>query len=676
MSSIWRINGETTVALGIKSYRLTGLSLAADTFVWDDPLAAFDANLRWAYGDEIVVTVDDVVRFRGTVDDTPRDLGAASESITYTATGPWQALEEMPYVQFYSVAEDPDAATPVLIGKEQGLVVLGQADDGQKVDLGVAITAVLQSAIDAGWEGAIGAVTGFDFKILWQEVTDLSHASVIKRMLQLAPDAVSWCDYSVNPPALNISRASLLGAVTVKVPAKDQGNTGDYTPFEQIKLRPCYEQLSAGVVLYYLRTNANGWRTVDIERYPLDTPSRGRRVSSFTIQLGAANYDSTRIRQEVDTRFINTNLVFVGYLKTGMDHYDEVAAFWKRKLPLLKYADAVEILGFRNGTRQLPEPVLVDDGLGGTVESLAIDPACERELEKGAVTGWMQQVYNIKAEYQKIAVECLYKIATVDGKQEVKHQTLSVIITATSAQTKTYSLLTDESGNDEEPKPVALAQQLYTPLAVLQHEGSFPIVRTLTSFAIWPGKVVNFDCAARPEWATMRACVQSISLDQTNRELVTVRPARLSSFGDLIDLWRANRKTQSTGLAFARTGGQIGSEAALTLFSPRNDVSTTDLPAIQGTSDTFAPAGAVATKEELVARVVSYYKGLNIMPRGGDCINIPVTGRGWFRSYVHAANPAGSTTYDNGFIISFVTDGDFPISAVTYWITMHQLGIY
>ncbi|MDF3058013.1 MAG: hypothetical protein K0R17_2228, partial [Rariglobus sp.] len=530
--STWTLNGLSMGAQQIEDWALDYASMQADKLELVDPLAAFDSDFRWAFDEELVLACDGVVKFRGLVRELPRFMGATAESITYTALGPWAWLEERPYVQFFKVAENPDNAESVLISKFQGRVVLGQADDGQKVNLSVAITQVIQSAIAAGCPITLGVIEGLDFKIPWDEVRDMSHAAVIARMLQLAPDAVVWWDYSGLMPSFNVSRRPLLPVATYNVPAAGEGGTGTFAPFDEVRLRPCYSTQSAGVVLFYLRTNrANekAWREVDIDAYPPGTDPRGARVSAFTIELAGSVYTDTRPSQPVRSQFINELLVS-GYgtaiLPTGgtAAQFEAMARFWKRKYPALK-KEGVTILGFRNGARVKMSELDTD------AADDVFTPACARELTAGAITDWMQTKLLIAAEYQKISVQVTYKAPTADIaddplKKEIKGEELVAIVTATSATSKPYSFVQDSSTTQEEAKPEGMAQRLYEILHELQHDGTFSLVDVEPSADVRPGYVVNLNCAAQPDWAAMRALVQATRLSgRTGKTSVTVRPA-------------------------------------------------------------------------------------------------------------------------------------------------------
>ena len=111
MALTWKINGSTLTALGLKNLRLMLFNMQADECAFDDPGAAFDADLVFAYGTDIVVTWNnggaDVCVFRGSVAETPRFLGAKAESIKYKALGRWRDLERIPFVQQFKIADTP-----------------------------------------------------------------------------------------------------------------------------------------------------------------------------------------------------------------------------------------------------------------------------------------------------------------------------------------------------------------------------------------------------------------------------------------------------------------------------------------------------------------------------------------------------------------------------------------
>lgn len=674
----WTLNGAT-----IRSHKISNVDVLyenqkPDELSWMDPLAAFDSDLRWAYDAEIVLAYDGVVRFRGKMRNTPRNLEPTREDINYRALGPWAWLDEMPYVQDY--------ATDGIGGTEaRGDVILGQDGGGESITLAAAITAVIGSAIANGCPITLGTLEGLNYAAPFDRTSDQSHAGAIIRLLSAAPSHVVRWDYTGLVPSFNCLPRATMPAVTLPVRPAGLSTGGAYAPFESIKINPLYQLQATAVCLIYRREDVeNGVpnRKTFKDYTPAEANPSQPRALTRTWELAGSVLDqrSTYLRQPTETRFIAPGLVTEGstsIVDAGgtAAQFATLSTFWKRKLPFLR-EEGVEILGFRYGTRELNEAVAVEGG-GTTTE---ITPACERELTGGAITGWMQSKLNIKAEYQKITVECRYKAFADDTsegvtKKELRHQIFSAVITATSAQTKEegYSLLDsiDESFTPAEEPPEGISAQLHAALSELQHDGPLALYDRNFVYDVRPGQVVNLDLAPRPEWLTMRALVQSsrLSIDRA-RSQISVGFAHQLGFDDLKDMWRGNKNRQpvTSSRKFNESGGAEG--VSLTVFTPRNDVTAVDAPPIQGTTEAVTPAGAVATPAELVAKIKKYYTDLGILPVGGHWFNVPVTARGSFRAYVHTSDANLVDQWHTSFQM-----GD-PAAGETYYVTLQQLGIY
>ena len=673
-TTFWKINRHTLEELGVTGPMYQEGNQTPDTFSFHDLDAAFDSTPVFAYLDEIVVTANGVTIFRGTIREIPHHLGTAEESLSYEAKGGWVLLDEMPYSQYFNFAADPANPLSGLIPQLQGLVILGQNNGGGKISLHAAVSAVIGSAIEAGCPIALGNLEGLDFMIPWDQVKDLSHADALARLLQFVPDGVVKFDYTVNPPTFNFLRRHTMPAVALNVPLPGTGGTGVYAPFEDVVMKPRYDLQASGVYLIYLsvnRANAAAWQVRTVDAWPAGINPRQPRCITRTIELAGSVANSTLITQPVKAQTINENLAFgVGPLLPGAAHYDDVARFWKRKLPFLKKAD-VQILGFSNGTRSLQDK----SDATSLADDAAFDPACERELVAGSITDWMQIRKSIKAEYQKISVRCRYMASTdtASGKKELKDEIFTAIITATNAQEQTYSMEELNDFTPAEEVPVGLAAAIHQAMAPLHWDGQFTLVDVETPLQVRIGMVVNLVCAARPEWAAIRALVQSVDVDIANgRTRITVGPPKHLGPDDLKDLYRTNRNRQPVTSYMMRTGGTASTSATtagLTVYAPRNDVTSTPTPPIQGTAP-VEPVGVIATPDELVAAVKGYFTSLGISPKGGDYVNLTIGDKGKFRAYVHTSD----ANLGGAWNVSFTMDA--PPDGPTYWCTMHQLGIY
>lgn len=231
MAIVWKINGVDVATLGLTNLRRTLENQRPDLLTFEDPAALVDDAPAYAIGDAIVLTrtVDSdpaVTWFRGVIRQTPRSADPEGEAIGYVAEGPWQWLERIAFLQYFSTPTTPSSTASSLETYLRGRTILGQNDDGEKVNLGTFLNAVLDHAIAAStaYVGSavmqradFSAVTALQVTAPWDEVVDLSCAEVVQRSLQLLPDAVCWWDYTTNPPTLNIDRRSNLSALTEQI---------------------------------------------------------------------------------------------------------------------------------------------------------------------------------------------------------------------------------------------------------------------------------------------------------------------------------------------------------------------------------------------------------------------------------------------------------------------------
>jgi hypothetical protein len=669
----WKINGQSITALGLNNVSWTRENQQAESLGWLDPLARFDSAPRWAYDTEIVLTCNDVVKLRARVRNDPSNLDPTNESINYRALGPWAWLDEMPYVQDFTVK--PVAADPAFT-EQRGDAILGQAGDGSKINVAAAIIEVVGSAIAAGCPITLGVLDGLDFYVPFERKSDLSHADAIQALLESAPTHVIWWDHSGLMPSINCGPRATLPAVDIVVRDVDVDDGGAYAPVQSAKINALYHLQASAVCLIFRREDVdNGAPTVKtFKQYtPADAQPTQPRALTRTWELaGSVRETKTNyITQPTSTQFISESLAFGGgVLIPSSPDFASVASFWMRKYPALKKTGVANILAFRKGARTKMAEADDDE------PDAAFTPACERELLAGSITDWMQKRLNIVAEYQKITVEVLYKAPTdKPGVTEVKAELLTAIITATSAQTRIaqpYSMLDsiEESFTPAEEPPTGISARLYAALSELQHDGEFVLVDPSLEYDIGPGKVVNLITSKRPEWATMRALVQGSNVD-CRGYANTVRVGYCHQLGidDLKDMYRSNKTRQpvTTTRNYNPDGG--AQQAGLAVYNPRNEISSTPIPTFAEKVE-VTPGGAIATKEELVAAIKARYEALGILPLSGQWIDVTVAGKGKFRAIIVTSDSNLGGQWNASF--QMTKDG----VTIDYWVTMHQLGIY
>ena len=259
MPVTFQLNGQPLVApgnpgLGSPVIKMENQQADTLTVVQRGRTVHFDDAPLFAFNDRLVLTRDPgdgsgaVTVFIGTIQEIPRRLGI-EETITYVAHGPWQWLSTYHYLQTYQIADNPDLGAPTLIGAYLGRVVIGQAPNGTRQQLGAALADIINWAIGSGCPILLGSITGFAFEVPWDQATDLTCDQAIMRLLQSwAPDAVVTWDYTtttagVPTPTISIARRAALPVKTLAVaPVGAAGIDSAYVPFESIDLVPLYAQ--------------------------------------------------------------------------------------------------------------------------------------------------------------------------------------------------------------------------------------------------------------------------------------------------------------------------------------------------------------------------------------------------------------------------------------------------
>lgn len=570
--TLWKLNGQTFEELGIEAPKLTFVNGAPDVFAWEDPATRFDSDLRWAYDAAVVLSRGETVVFSGKIRQTPRFLGQEAESIAYEAHGPWATLQELAYLQDATFVQDPEAEELEYLVKQHGRAVLGLrllgAREFERVNLAEAIADVLALASDVV---QVGSITGLGWQVPLDEVVDLQLSDALNRLLQWAPDAVQWFDYSASPPAYRAGRRAGLAEVNLVVPLPGQGGEqtdGSRVPLETVSLRPAHELQAPAVVLFFRRgrdTEGAAWAVLEKQAAPVDATGREPRAIVRTIDLAdATTVSSSRQTAKIRTTSLSSFLATAGTITPASNAtaFNALAAFWKRKLPELDRT-GVTITGFKDCTRErIPLP-------GDASTATTPTSVCTRELVLGQLPDWLfEQISTLRAEHQVIGATIAYD-ELVDGVVKKRILTgANTKLVATNASTRVYSQQGGvvEIGAPGEPAMPGLADQIRAGLSTLHHEGTITLVEEEATLSVRPGVVVNLTCDARPEWATMKALVQAVTVDiDQGSTQITVGPPHHLGPQELQELFRSNRTRREVTTAYSRVSG-------------RNDQGTLEIP--------------------------------------------------------------------------------------------------
>lgn len=240
MASIWTITEGVTQDLaswGVSTLKRSRKSPFTDqvTFLVDG--ANMDSSLPFAQWSAMTISRNELPWFQGIVTKISREGKGEEERLKYEVSGPGWHLEQITFQQQW-VTVDPTGGAGATMTTTRSRVIIGQALNGVKMNLGQVMTEVLYYALYA-YQGEpypttlaennlppapsmtagpfqIGALTP-SIVIPYMELMDRSCAEIIKMLLRFCPDVTAWFDYSTSPPTLNIDSRANLPAKTIAV---------------------------------------------------------------------------------------------------------------------------------------------------------------------------------------------------------------------------------------------------------------------------------------------------------------------------------------------------------------------------------------------------------------------------------------------------------------------------
>lgn len=667
MATVWKINGSALAALGVSGLQLRLVNQGVDALSFSCPL---ESDPGFALNTELVLTRtegsgDPVTWFRGRLRAAPRQLTPQDESLRFEALGPWHWLERTPYLQSWKAPADPSNVASALVSYLRGRAILNQDPSGNKIDAKAFVAEVLAYCI-AACTAANGGVAPFAATIddslavtlPWDEVTDLSCADAIGRILSILPDTVAWIDYAPTTPVLHFSRRAALDGLTLPVLPP-----GDSSPFaaairSSIDLAPLPEQQRTKVVLIYIathRANEAAWETYSIDAYPVGSAPNHPDALVRTIALAGGVAQSNVLQQKVDVDVIPAALVTSGIVSSGSD-FSTLSAWWKNHAPDLRKSN-VTIKTFRGGTRTLPD-------------GSAVTGTLANELMKGAVTDWMEDRHGISVEDQLVQVQVDVEIEDPDisGKKERQVWPLSVVIRATNAATKTYVFTESSTATPPEEVPAGLAQAVYNAIAPLHYEGTVALTEAEPTVNILVGRALNLtgDLAA---WETMDALVQGATIDlDRGQTSLRVGPPRHLGVGELTDLFRANRTRRPvTGFETRTTGrsGSAGGRQGLAYHLPAALVASRQAPPPRIIKAALTLAGVVPTSTEVATALAAAWTSPE-RPIAGDHVVLTVSSVPKLAYRITLSNIGTSG----------LNSVSFTFSSVTYYAYLTQIGLF
>lgn len=593
MSVVWKINYQGTVKTvgewGFALPRITRKNQDIDvlTLKVAPKDAALDAAL-FAEGQHITLLrndgtdgAPDVQWFVGRVDSVDRDGQALSQAMTYTVVGLWWYAEHTIYQQSWEVVTFTDPTNPqnnngaetiytdhlmLNRGLSNAVWTVREQIDDALTYLNAAYRAATGASVDLfQWDEAEFP----DVFLPWEEARSITVAEVIRRQLRWFID-VMYVDYSTSPATIHCLSYNAIAADAARLRTYTIGDG----KAEGFQFRPRYDLLVPEVVLRYeYNGTLNGVACggLVITKAPSNATGMKPLAIVQTIDMKGASINT--ISQPIESKLIQAEAAGSAYT----DYQDQLA-WWIEHMPeLADPADPTAInpsIVIPAGAN--PKPVKFDNvsvpniitgtfvGPGGQIFS---EWVLAHELKKGAIASWMWYpqtggpAMSVHSKECVISADVSYSLkdpqnagqARWIGKKQVK-----IKIVATDAMTSTFG--TTSSSTPPEPYPADLAQQLLDSYSVLQWEGELSYVEREVSGAIALGHVVNV-AEGLPAWATMKACVQTVTEDhEEGRTIISTGPPKHLGTQDFLEMFRANRwrMTWTNPALRAGTAGSTG----------------------------------------------------------------------------------------------------------------------
>jgi len=603
---------QSPAAWDAQGLRLERQSLAPDTLTFV-LAAAVDASLGIAVGDAAVLSQDGTTLFRGIVDAVNPVGQATSERVEVVCVGPWASLERL--IAEHQTWQFGDGIDDTIIGQSLTRIIVGQTDGGAKRTIDAEVEAAITTAItEADIAQQIGAIDLGTTTLPYTELLDVTYAEMIRSILRWIPDAQSWYDYTVNPPALYIRRRATLDTVAQAI---------EETDLTALRVRARPDIQVRGVKIYFESTYQFNGQTFPQIALQTAGASAGVRIIKATISLEGSGL--TTEEQAVKTRVISEGAL----------------QFWRDIVSAIKGVDLGD-LTLVSGSGLVEDSA--DDGVTWGATSLP------RILIEGSISDWM----NVDIRPCRGKAKIKYTGLDDDLKEQLganveKWVTFSGY--ATDASTLTYSRVTSSWSGEE--APAGLAAQIYAALGVLHYEGEITLHGAECAFTWRPGQILNLT-GGRAEWATMAAQVQSVThdLDQGVTRIGFGPPAQLAP-QDFAQMARANRSSKSSYRLDQRSDGTI---AAASRVQGGEVQPFQDSQVIGGGgggityrffSGAVSPAGAVPIASEMIDAVEAVYTAAAATPVEGDVVFIGTA----FAYHISASSTLAITIFRFPFVV-------------------------
>lgn len=524
------------VAEGVLSYRSQDADVLQFRYVgrWEA------ANRLFPYGEKVKLFKDGVQWFVGTVVKRPIAASDKSEEALFVVKGPWLYLEEHE-IQVAWTSWDPDAQevynSHVIYNVDgNGALVSTSATIGLIIDYLLSLYAADKKPLQKGT-----ILNGVNLFVPSHEDRNLSCAQALRQQLAWHRDAVTWFDYTTDPPTMHVERRSSLGEVTLALPPAASGVSRFEIEARDDLVRPSV------VIQYEQRNMVNSTPrfAISIDAYP--PGATGREFGAWTMSVDLLGSNKTTVSGTLRCR--------------NKDWFNP--SWWQNHCPKLSSLNVAN-LTISEVKCLVPNQILT--GTAPLVE-VADKDAYPNELVEGAIAPWMEveaggpvtwrhETFTAKASFQ------YFSQANVAGQPNIQlgeydAMEVAVSLIATNAPTADSYYETTDSFEEGDPQPIGLAQYLYEQVKDLQYSGRFVLSEDEVSGRVRIGKLLNL-MGGLEEWTAMRGMVQSVTehLERGRTEIEFGPPEHLG-VQDIIELLKVGRRRRRWSNPATQEGEEV-----------------------------------------------------------------------------------------------------------------------
>lgn len=467
--------------LGITSPKRFLTNAGVDKFTFTLDGARHDIAPLWPYGSRIqILHPNSTTWFSGTLTSLPRFTSGPAENQSYELSGPMHLLQQNVFKLVWPGVDAAHYTSHLLLHYAGvGEIETTQTTVARVLNYVLSLYTGFFPPFQVNLADILPGATATKAPI--DEVRDILCSEVLRMCMRWHPRSVLWWDYSTNPPTFKLTPQDHLTRVSF-----GGGNGLPASKISSMNLTPRYDLVRPSVAITYEIAS-----TVD-----------GANVLSFVRDIappGATGLEEGCRNLSLDLRGSTVNNVSA-YIETTPINTSDIE-WWKAHIPALKNSTVYKNLAVKAGSVQR----MGSREQGVEIPSLNLP---NEVTSKGQFPAWIK-AQGIQVQRERVRAIMTYDIYANDGTTHLHHGEVlkSVSITATDADTGSFSTVADAESGD--PQPVGLAQLLYDEIKDLQWQCDFTFIDQEVLGAVKPGMLVNIT-GSRTEFGTMDAVVQTV----------------------------------------------------------------------------------------------------------------------------------------------------------------------